>query len=432
MFFDRPDRGETAVLVHIDLESEREQGDPLEFEELVLSAGVIPATYIKGSRKSPDAGHFVGSGKLDEIAAAVEAHEAEVVLFNHSLSPSQERNLEKRFSCRVLDRTGVILDIFGQRARSHEGKLQVELAQLEHTVTRLTRGWAHLDRQKGGIGLRGAGETQLELDQRMVRQRIKNINASLVKVRNQRDQGRRSRKRADIPTVSLVGYTNAGKSSLFNSLAGAHTYAADQLFATLDSTLRRVSVPNFGPAIFADTVGFISHLPHKLVAAFRATLEETIQANLLLHIIDVSNEQHEFCTEQVEEVLTEIGADDVPCLRVYNKIDLLEPREPFIERNEQGQPIRVWVSAKTGQGLDLLLSAISELLGHDVVERDLRLQPEQGRLRARLYEKGAVQHENIDSEGLVCLAIRLPRHDLDRILVEEGIAPDNPQAGAEV
>ncbi len=429
MFFDRPDRGETAVLVHIDLETEREQEDPLEFEELVLSAGAIPAIYIKGSRKSPDAGHFVGSGKLDEIAAAVQAHEAEVVLFNHALSPSQERNLEKRLSCRVLDRTGLILDIFAQRARSYEGKLQVELAQLEHTITRLKRGWTHLDRQKGGIGLRGAGETQLELDQRMIRQRIKSINASLVKVRSQRDQGRRSRKRADIPTVSLVGYTNAGKSSLFNALAGAHTYAADQLFATLDSTLRRVSVPNFGAAIFADTVGFISHLPHKLVAAFRATLEETVQANLLLHVIDVSNDQHEFFTEQVEEVLAEIGADDVPCLRVCNKIDLLDQREPFIERNQDGKPVRVWVSAKTGHGLELLLSAISELLGHDVVERDLVIEPGQGRLRAKLYERGAVQREDIDSEGLVSLAIRLPRQDLDRILVDEGIAPNSPQAG---
>lgn len=422
MFFERPDRGETAVLVHIDLETEREQEDPLEFEELVLSAGAVPAIFIKGSRKSPDAGHFVGSGKLEEIAAAVLEHEADVVLFNHALSPSQERNLEKRLSCRVLDRTGVILDIFAQRARSYEGKLQVELAQLEHTVTRLKRGWTHLDRQKGGIGLRGAGETQLELDQRMIRQRIKSINASLVKVRSQRDQGRRSRKRADIPTVSLVGYTNAGKSSLFNALAGAHAYAADQLFATLDSTLRRIQLPNFGVAILADTVGFISHLPHKLVAAFRATLEETVEANLLLHVVDVANEQHEFLSQQVEEVLAEIGADEVPCLLVCNKIDLLDEREPMIERNQEGVPTRVWVSAHTGQGLELLLSAISELLGHDIVEHDLRLQPEHGRLRARLYAKGAVQRENIDSDGLVCLAIRLPRQDLDRILADEGIA----------
>ncbi len=424
MFFDRPDRGETAILVHIDLDSEQEQEDPLEFEELVRSAGAEPVLYIRGSRKNPDAGCFVGSGKLEEIADAVRLHEADIVLFNHALSPSQERNLERALSCRVLDRTGLILDIFAQRARSYEGKLQVELAQLEHTVTRLKRGWTHLDRQKGGIGLRGAGETQLELDQRMIRQRIKNINAALIKVRSQRDQGRRSRRRAEIPTISLVGYTNAGKSSLFNAMAGADTYAADQLFATLDSTLRRLQVPNFGNAILADTVGFISHLPHKLVAAFRATLEETSEASLLLHVIDVANEQHEFLTEQVEDVLAEIGADEVPCLRVCNKIDLLPDRAPMIERNQEGVPVRVWVSAHTGAGLDLLLSAISELLGHDVVERSLPLAPEQGRLRARLYAKGAVRQERLDDKGLLWLDIRLPRQDLNRLLTEEGLSPE--------
>ncbi|MGB4247351.1 MAG: ribosome rescue GTPase HflX [Pseudohongiellaceae bacterium] len=423
MFFERPDRGELAVLVHIVLEAEQDQEDPVEFEELVLSAGAVPVSYIKGSRKRPDAGHFVGSGKLDEIAAAVKEHSAELVLFNHSLTPSQERNLEKRLECRVLDRTGLILDIFAQRARSYEGKLQVELAQLEHTVTRLKRGWTHLDRQKGGIGLKGAGETQLELDQRMIRQRIKNINKSLVKVRSQREQGRRSRQRADIPTISLVGYTNAGKSSLFNAMAGEQAYAADQLFATLDSTLRRIELPNFGGAILADTVGFISHLPHKLVEAFRATLEETVQATLLLHVIDAANEQHEYFTEQVNEVLTEIGADQVPCLRVYNKIDLLPDREPVLERDQDGKPTRIWLSARTGAGVELLLTAISELLGEDVVQRQVTLLPEHGRLRARLYAKGAVRSEAVDATGVVSLEIRLPRHDLDRLLVDEGIAP---------
>lgn len=426
MFFERPDGGEIAVLVHIVLEAEQDQEDPLEFEELVLSAGAEPVQYIKGTRKRPDAGHFVGSGKLEEIRAAVQQHNAELVLFNHSLSPSQERNLEKALQCRVLDRTGLILDIFAQRARSYEGKLQVELAQLEHTVTRLKRGWTHLDRQKGGIGLRGAGETQLELDQRMIRQRIKSINKSLVKVRSQRQQGRRARQRADIPTVSLVGYTNAGKSSLFNALAGADTYAADQLFATLDSTLRRIELPDFGAAILADTVGFISHLPHKLVEAFRATLEETTQAALLLHVIDASNEHHEDLTEQVTDVLVEIGAEQVPCLRVYNKIDLLsEDRVPLLERNHEGRPSRVWVSARTGAGLDLLRSAMSELLGDDVIESSLHLSPMQGRLRARLYARGAVRGEHMESGGNVCLDIRLPRHDLNRLLVDEGITGES-------
>ena len=397
MFFERPDGGEIAVLVHIVLEAEQDQEDPLEFEELVLSAGAVPVEYIKGTRKRPDAGPFVGTGKLEEIRAAVQEHNAELVLFNHSLSPSQERNLERALQCRVLDRTGLILDIFAQRARSYEGKLQVELAQLEHTVTRLKRGWTHLDRQKGGIGLRGAGETQLELDQRMIRQRIKNINKSLVKVRSQREQGRRARQRADIPTVSLVGYTKAGKSSWFTALAGAETYAADQLFATLDSTLRRVELPDFGAAILADTVGFISHLPHKLVEAFRATLEETTQAALLLHVIDASNEHHEDLIEQVDDVLVEIGAEQIPCLRVYNKIDLLsEDRVPLLERNHEGQPSRVWISARTGAGL-----------------------------RARLYARGAVKGEHTESNGDVSLDIRLPRHDLTRLLVDEGITGES-------
>lgn len=424
MFFERPEGGESSILVHIDLDSEREQEDPVEFEELVRSSGADPVAFIKGSRKSPDARVFVGSGKLAEIAAAVQEHEAELVLFNHSLSPSQERNLEKELKCRVLDRTGLILDIFAQRARTHEGKLQVELAMLQHTATRLKRGWTHLDRQKGGVNLRGAGETQLEMDQRMIRQRIKNINKSLAKVRAQREQGRRSRKRAETPVVSLVGYTNAGKSSVFNSITNAGIYAADQLFATLDATLRQIQLPAFGEAVLVDTVGFISHLPHKLVQAFRATLEETVQADLLLHVVDVANESHDYYIEQVNEVLTEIGAEDIPCIQVLNKIDLAQGFQPRVDRGEDGKPTRVWVSAKTGAGIDLLLAAISEMLSEDVVNQALTISPDEGRLRARLYARGAVTTESMDDNGRVVLQIKLPRLDFERLLQEERLPQD--------
>lgn len=421
MFFERPEGGETAVLVHLDLDSERDQEDPVEFEELVRSSGSDPVCFIKGSRKSPDARTFAGQGKLEEIAQAVREHQAELVLFNHTLSPSQERNLEKALKCRVLDRTGLILDIFAQRARTYEGKLQVELAQLQHSVTRLKRGWTHLDRQKGGVNLRGAGETQLEMDQRMIRQRIKQINKSLEKVRLQREQGRRSRKRAEVPVVSLVGYTNAGKSTLFNAMTAADIYAADQLFATLDATLRRIQVPSFGESILVDTVGFISHLPHKLVQAFRATLEETSQADLLLHVVDIANENHDFYIEQVHEVLTEIGADEVPCIQVLNKIDCLDGMQPRIDRHEDGSPARVWVSAKDGLGLDLLLEAISECLGKDVIQTWLTLAPEQGRLRARLYARDAVISEQPGENGELKLQIKMPRNDYERLLAEDSL-----------
>lgn len=421
MFFERPEGGETAVLVHLDLDSERDQEDPVEFEELVRSSGSDPVCFIKGSRKSPDARTFAGQGKLEEIAQAVREHQAELVLFNHTLSPSQERNLEKALKCRVLDRTGLILDIFAQRARTYEGKLQVELAQLQHSVTRLKRGWTHLDRQKGGVNLRGAGETQLEMDQRMIRQRMKQINKSLEKVRLQREQGRRSRKRAEVPVVSLVGYTNAGKSTLFNAMTAADIYAADQLFATLDATLRRIQVPSFGESILVDTVGFISHLPHKLVQAFRATLEETSQADLLLHVVDISNENHDYYIEQVHEVLTEIGADEVPTIQVLNKIDCLDGVKPRVDRNEDGSPARVWVSAKNGIGLDLLLEAISECLGQDVIQTWLTINPEQGRLRARLYARDAVISEQTGDNGELKLQIKMPRNDYERLLAEDSL-----------
>jgi GTPase len=416
LFFDRPDSGERAVLVHLNLDSESEREDPREFEELVLSAGGDPAAYVMGARSAPHPRTFVGSGKLEEIRDEVKLHEAEVVMFNHVLSPSQERNLEQELECRVIDRTGLILDIFAQRARTHEGKLQVELAQLQHVATRLVRGWTHLERQKGGIGLRGGpGETQLETDRRLLRIRIKSITARLEKVRKQRDQGRRSRRRQEIPTVSLVGYTNAGKSTLFNSITDAQVYAADKLFATLDPTLRRLELENVGPVILADTVGFIAHLPHKLVEAFKATLEETLNADLLLHVIDAASSERDDNIYQVQDVLAEIGADEIPRLQVYNKLDLLE-QQPRIDRDADGKPERVWLSAATGAGVDLLLQAVSELVGQDMVNEELDLSPEQGSLRAALYRLGAVESENYSDDGVAHLQVRLPRADWNRLM----------------
>ena len=411
MFFERPESGEVTILVHISIESDKEREDPIEFEELALSAGAQPVEFITGTRKQPSPNHFVGSGKLEEIAAAVRAHKAKLVLFNHTLTPSQERNLEKVFECRVLDRTGLILDIFAQRARSHEGKLQVELAQLQHLSSRLKHGWTHLDREKGGIGLRGAGETQLELDQRMIGQRIKAIKKSLSKVRSQREQGRRSRNRAEIPTVSLVGYTNAGKSTLFNSLTNSDAYAADQLFATLDSTLRRIDLPNFGAAIVADTVGFISHLPHQLVEAFRATLEET----------------HEDYIEEDNDVLEEIGAESVFQLKVINKIDLLDAFDPRIEYGENGAPEKVWISAQKGLGLELLLEAISEVLAGTLVSETIRFAPDQARLRSKLYEKGFIEAERIDESGFYHLCVRLPKGELERMVQQGAVIEQTPE-----
>ncbi len=415
MFFERPQSGERAVLVHLDLASEAEREDPREFEELVLSAGGDPAAYIMGSRNGPDPRTFVGSGKLEEIAGAVAANDAEIVMFNHALSPSQERNLEKELQCRVLDRTGLILDIFAQRARTHEGKLQVELAQLQHMTTRLVRGWTHLERQKGGIGLRGPGETQLETDRRLLRARIKSITARLDKVRRQRDQGRRSRQRAEIPTVSLVGYTNAGKSTLFNRLTDSSVYAADQLFATLDPTLRRLDIESIGPVILADTVGFISHLPHKLVEAFKATLEETVNADLLLHVIDAADSERENSMHRVQEILEEIQADDIVQLQIFNKLDLLE-QPARIDRSADGLPERVWLSAQTGEGVELLLQAIAELLGRDMVSEEVTILPEQGGLRAELYSLGAVQQEEFGDDGAAHLQVRLSRTDWNRLM----------------
>ena len=421
LFFERPDVGERAILVHLKLNSESEPEDPREFEELVISAGGDPVEFLTGSRQSPHAKFFVGTGKLEEIGNLVKSRDAEIVIFNHNLSPSQERNLEAELKCRVLDRTGLILDIFAQRARTHEGKLQVELAQLQHLSSRLVRGWTHLDREKGGIGMRGPGETQLESDRRMVRERIQTIKKRLEKVRKQRGQSRRSRDRAEIPTVSLVGYTNAGKSTLFNRMTGSDVFAADQLFATLDPTMRRLDLAELGPVIFADTVGFISHLPHRLVDAFRATLEEAASATLLLHIIDAAAEERAINIKRVDEVLKEIDAHRLPTLMVYNKIDLLDNVRPRIDRNDSGMPVAVWLSALSGEGLDLLLQAIVECLPSQIVHKHLQLQPDQGALRAALYSHKAVVAEQVNEQGAINLEIKLAESDFLRLLKSSGL-----------
>ena len=358
--FERHKGGERAILVHINFRSEQFHEELEEFRELVVSSGADPIEVITGARNSPDPKYFIGTGKAEEIRDAVSATKADVVLLNHALSPAQERNLERLFSCRVLDRTGLILDIFAQRARTFEGKLQVELAQLRYISSRLVRGWTHLERQKGGIGLRGPGETQLETDRRLIGIRIKQINKKLKKVATQREGQRKARTKSSVLTASLVGYTNTGKSTLFNRLTGAGVYSANQLFATLDPTLRRIYLPGGERVILADTVGFIRHLPHSLVAAFRATLEETREADVLIHVVDSHDEEKQARIEQVNEVLKEIDAEDLPQIEVYNKIDLLPERAPRIDRDEEGRVRRVWLSAKTGEGLELLKEALAE------------------------------------------------------------------------
>lgn len=424
MFFERPGGGERAILVHLDGQDPAAREDPQEFQELARSAGAETVGFVNVSRHQPSAKFLIGSGKVEELHDLVKEGEVELVIFNHTLTPSQERNLERALECRVLDRTGLILDIFAQRARTHEGKLQVELAQLEHMSTRLVRGWTHLERQKGGIGLRGPGETQLETDRRLLRVRIRQIKQRLEKVRGQREQARRGRRRADIPSVSLVGYTNAGKSTLFNALTESEVYAANQLFATLDPTLRRLELEDVGPVILADTVGFIRHLPHKLVESFRATLEESSNADLLLHVIDAHEPERDQQIEQVLAVLGEIGANELPMLEVYNKLDLLEGIEPQIQRDADGKPQRVWVSARDGLGLDLLRQAVAELLGDDLFVGTLRLPQRLGRLRAQFFELGAVQRETHDEEGGSLLEVRLPRVELNRVISREGLRVD--------
>ena len=417
--FDRYQAGEQAILVHLDFPDESTREDLDEFKMLVSSAGVEALAVVSGKRNTPHPRFFSGSGKAEEIAEAVRLYNANVVLFNHSLTPSQEKNVEALCECRVVDRTTLILDIFAQRARTHEGKLQVELAQLRHMSSRLIRGWTHLERQKGGIGLRGPGETQLETDRRLLRERMINIRKRLEKVEIQRQQGRRARTRAELPTLSLVGYTNAGKSTLFNLLTQAEVYTADQLFATLDPTLRRIELVGVGRVILADTVGFIRHLPHDLVAAFKAKLTETRDAALLLTVVDIDDDRRSENIEQVEYVLKEIEADDVPQLIICNKIDSLSDIEPRIDRNDEGMPIRVWLSAQANIGIDLLFTALAERLGTQVVNHQLKIPPSAGKLRGVLYKLNCITSESYDEEGYCHIEVKLPSREWQRLVKNE-------------
>lgn len=421
-FFERHQGGDKTLLVHLDLGEEDHLAEVVEeFELLADSAGAEIVDTLIVRRHSIEPKYFIGSGKAEEIRGFVAAADVDVVIFNHALAPAQERNLEQLFQCRVLDRTTLILDIFAQRARSHEGKLQVELAQLRHLSTRLIRGWTHLERQKGGIGLRGPGETQLESDRRMIGLRIKQIVKKLEKVEATRALGRRSRKRTTTPTISLVGYTNAGKSTLFNRLSEANAYAADQLFATLDPTLRSIKLPAGSKVVFADTVGFVRNLPHDLVKAFRSTLIETVEADLLLHVIDAVHEDREDHIFQVNAVLAEIGADQVPQIEVYNKIDLSDNLEPRIDYDPDGNISRIWLSAKSGDGIEQLLEVLTERFCGEFMQGTLLLHPEEGKLHAQLHSEGGVIAESFTDEGGWKMEVDLPRKTLDHLHLCERI-----------
>ncbi len=418
--FERPRTGERAVLVRLGLGAPVDPEDLEEFTQLAQSAGARPVATVTGRRDRPDPRYFLGSGKAEELRDAARASEADLILIDHALSPSQERNLEKLIERRVLDRNGLILDIFAQRARSFEGKLEVELAQLKHIGSRLVRGWTHLERQKGGIGLRGPGETQLETDRRIISQRVRVLTRRLGKIKQQRETGRHMRAEIPVPSLALVGYTNAGKSTLFRALTGADAYVADQLFATLDPTVRRIRLPGGTAVVVADTVGFIRELPHELVAAFQSTLTEARAATLLLHVVDASNARRAEQTIAVNGVLEEIGASAIPQILVCNKIDRLQS-PPRIDRDAEGRAVAVWISAQQGVGLDLLREAIAARLSRFARHARLRVPASAGALRSRLYAARAVRAESAGDDGSIELAVELPDPELLELARTAGV-----------
>ena len=422
--FDRKKIGERATLVYFASTSDTGNREDNEFMELSIASGANLVGEINARFRYPNAKYLIGKGKIEELQASLIENKSDLIIFNTTLSPSQEKNLEKKLSCRVIDRTGLILDIFAQRARSFEGKLQVELAQLRHISTRLIRGWTHLERQKGGIGLRGPGETQLETDRRLINKRIKQLNARLDRVDKRRKMNRKNRSRAGIPTVAIVGYTNAGKSTLFNQLTGSSEFVKDQLFATLDPVMRRLDIKNAGPIILSDTVGFIRDLPHDLVAAFKATLQEAKEADLILHTIDASDPDRLERIGQVNRILGQLDAGNVPQIRVYNKIDKNEVADIFEASNNEHER-SVWLSAKTGQGIEKLNSILANFLKKNVILGEIKLNNNQGRQRAKLFQMGAVKTENIQEDGSWTLMLEIKKEDIYSFLKKEGISKSN-------
>ena len=421
----KPDSIQRALIVYVDFKNCRADGEYNEFCELVKSTGLEIVSTIKTTRLRADARLFIGVGKAEEIRVTAEKYDADVVIFNRLLTPAQERNLEMFFGIRVIDRIGLILDIFAQRALSYEGKLQVELAQLQHLTTRLIRGWTHLERQKGGIGLRGPGETQLETDRRLIGRRIKAIKERIQKVRKQRYQSRQQRKKQNIPVISFVGYTNAGKSTLFNYLTDANVKVEDQLFATLDPTLRRINTDNGNDIILTDTVGFIRDLPHELIESFKATLDEVKEADLLIHIIDVDQEQRQQRIDEVNQVISMIGASHVAQIEVYNKIDMHSAQKRRIEISENNKITRIWLSSRTGEGVDLLLEAMNRYLNKHKRPHYINIPVSAGQLRAKLFDIGAVKQENIDDMGGWIMKVELEEYKLHKLCKEANLDMSN-------